>query len=233
MKVAAMFVVLALAGCSGTPSPYSWDSTRKKEEFPFRDWVHGLKGYGLQEQVEAVEEEASRLPETPSVKGGPSWSELLDELFLQRRADLLYALLDGRQMPAGPYEALGAELSAREDEQALELLEEFLAMNRMTKLRPSVVWIVGNYARYPRFAKRVTPRLSPIALDDPDPKTRAYAVRGLGLAGNPDSIPVLLLALQDQKPVKGQETVSTFAEQALKEIEQKTGKPIPRKPAGK
>lgn len=235
MRIAIALAALALFGCSSTPPPYWWDSTRPKPDQPFKDWVHGLGGYDLLEQAQAVEETSLRLPETS--KTAPSWSDLLDELFLERKWDLLYMLLDGRQLPAGHYEALGAEFAVREDERALNLLDEFVGTSKMTRLRPSAVWILGSYCRLPAFARRLSTRLVPIALEDPNPTTRAYAIHGLGMAGQPDSVPVLRMALQDKAPVvranspKGvMDTVSQFAEEALQDIEKKTGKTYPRNP---
>ena len=239
MRTSIVLLVLAVVGCSSTPPTYTWDSTQPKGERPFKDWVHGLGGYDGLAQIEAVEELSSRLPQSAAHGRGPTWEDLMDELFLQKKTELLYAVLQGRQVPRGHFQALGVEFANRQDERAFNLLDSYLASNRMSRYRSNAVTILGCYSRLFEYGRRLTTRMVPIALEDPDPTTRAYAVGVLGDVGQTDSIPVIRMALQDKgkvvelnAPNGVENTVSRHAEEALKRMEEKTGKPIPRKPVG-
>jgi hypothetical protein len=166
---------------------------------------------------------------------GPTWDDLLDELALKGLDEVRYAVLSRKRTPAEHFEALAVRFAGDLDERAMRLLERSLSYGGSGDhlYRRAAVWALGVYSWTPSFARALVNRLVPLALEDPDPTTRAFATRALGIGALPESVPILQAARQDRGSVsilngsRLDSTVGGWAEQALDMIEKISGTPGP------
>jgi hypothetical protein len=237
---------LGLLGLSACVSnlDYRWDPTQPKGKRPFKAWVTMIESLDPQAQVEAVERLSwildTRTFSEANGKRIPHWGDLVEELSRKGKVELLYSVLSRKRTPWGHFEELAVGFSKELDERAMRLLERTLEYERAVDdlFRRSAVWALGNFCWNPSFARILSNRLIPLALEDPDATTRAFAVRALGIGAQPDAVPILLTALQDRGPVREPngglqlDSVGKWASEALEMIERTTGKPVLRDTVG-
>jgi hypothetical protein len=89
----------------------------------------------------------------------------------------------------------------------------------------------------PVHGEAVHQRLIDLMREDRDSTTRGFAAQSLASSDRPEAIQALLEALEDKGHVRTpngspSDGVGRRAEQAIREIEARTGRSIPRNPVG-
>ncbi len=241
--------ILALLGCA-----CSADLREQSPRRPFQVICDILDGYPPLFRKDFVRELAEGLPSSDlavfivadvdphPTSPLPSWKDLVDELLLHSQRDLLVDLLRDRRVNYVHYGVLAKILSEREDPEVFAILlahsepireiPKDISDDRGVYLQEAARVLRHFLNRGPEEGQALK-RLLDVLQGTYSGTARGTAALSLGASDRPEAVDALLRALQDKEPVsspKGPpgETVATWAERSLKQIEKRTGKTLPR-----
>jgi hypothetical protein len=172
----------------------------------------------------------------------PNWVDLVRELLLRSQRDLLVELMKDRALAEPHYRELAEILVKRKDpelfailmshSEPIERVPEDIRDTRGMYQRPAIAVLAHYLGGVPEEAAAVE-RLIGVLKGTYWATARGWAAISLGFSDRPEAVEALLRALKDNGSVGSanglpEETVATCAERSLKQIEKRTGRPIPR-----